>query len=243
MRRPCPPGRRSATSTCRSPTESAEPFWVDALGFELMARMPPHAAFVAVGGYHHHVGLNTWAGIGAPPPEGARSRPVRGRCCRARASSTRPPSVSPASRTSSGPGGRARARPVEERGASSARDARGRAGARPGALRTVSRGQRAAEPRCPDLLRPREAGVPDAPDDHHGDGRLAVWCRPPMETRSSSSRPTPTRTSAPPYVGHRGWLGVRLDPGSRPTSSRAWWRTRTEVVPPRLLAEADPRRG
>ena len=38
-----------------------------------MARMPPHAAFVAAGGYHHHVGLNTWAGIGAPPPpEGAR---------------------------------------------------------------------------------------------------------------------------------------------------------------------------
>ncbi len=56
-----------------SDLESAEPFWVDALGFELMARMPPHAAFVAAGGYHHHVGLNTWAGIGAPPPpEGAR---------------------------------------------------------------------------------------------------------------------------------------------------------------------------
>jgi catechol 2,3-dioxygenase len=56
-----------------SDLESAEPFWVDALGFEVMARMPPHAAFVAVGGYHHHVGLNTWAGIGAPPPPaGAR---------------------------------------------------------------------------------------------------------------------------------------------------------------------------
>ena len=53
--------------------DGAEPFWVDALGFELMARLPPHAAFVAAGGYHHHVGLNTWAGIGAPPPpEGAR---------------------------------------------------------------------------------------------------------------------------------------------------------------------------
>ena len=56
-----------------SDLDGAEPFWVDALGFELMARLPPHAAFVAAGGYHHHVGLNTWAGIGAPPPpEGAR---------------------------------------------------------------------------------------------------------------------------------------------------------------------------
>ena len=56
-----------------SDLDGAEPFWVGALGFELMARLPPHAAFVAAGGYHHHVGLNTWAGIGAPPPpEGAR---------------------------------------------------------------------------------------------------------------------------------------------------------------------------
>jgi catechol 2,3-dioxygenase len=46
----------------------AEAFWVDALGFTVMQRSYPGALFVAAGGYHHHLGLNTWAGYGAPPP-------------------------------------------------------------------------------------------------------------------------------------------------------------------------------
>ena len=33
-----------------------------------MQRYGPSALFVAAGGYHHHIGLNTWAGVGAPPP-------------------------------------------------------------------------------------------------------------------------------------------------------------------------------
>ena len=33
-----------------------------------MLRRYPGALFVAAGGYHHHLGLNTWAGVGAPPP-------------------------------------------------------------------------------------------------------------------------------------------------------------------------------
>jgi catechol 2,3-dioxygenase len=41
-------------------------FYVDILGFEVMARMGDAALFVAAGGYHHHIGLNTWAGVGAP---------------------------------------------------------------------------------------------------------------------------------------------------------------------------------
>ena len=41
---------------------------MDLLGFELMQRYGPSALFVAAGGYHHHIGLNTWAGVGAPPP-------------------------------------------------------------------------------------------------------------------------------------------------------------------------------
>ncbi|MCB9138764.1 MAG: VOC family protein [Caldilineaceae bacterium] len=47
---------------------AAERFYVDQLGLELMARYGPSALFVAAGGYHHHIGLNTWAGVGAPPP-------------------------------------------------------------------------------------------------------------------------------------------------------------------------------
>ncbi len=41
-------------------------FYVDVLGFELMAEMPS-AAFVAAGGYHHHLGFNTWRGEGVGP--------------------------------------------------------------------------------------------------------------------------------------------------------------------------------
>ncbi|NOT35035.1 MAG: VOC family protein [Candidatus Eisenbacteria bacterium] len=46
----------------------AERFYCDVLGFDLMQRLGHSAAFVSAGGYHHHVGLNTWAGDGAPPP-------------------------------------------------------------------------------------------------------------------------------------------------------------------------------
>jgi catechol 2,3-dioxygenase len=46
----------------------AERFYVDVLGFQLMQRYGPSALFVSAGGYHHHIGLNTWAGVGAPPP-------------------------------------------------------------------------------------------------------------------------------------------------------------------------------
>jgi catechol 2,3-dioxygenase len=46
----------------------AEAFYVEALGMDVMARYGRGASFVAAGGYHHHVGLNTWLGEGAPPP-------------------------------------------------------------------------------------------------------------------------------------------------------------------------------
>ena len=52
---------------------SAEGFWVDALGLDVTVRGYPGALFTSAGGYHHHVGLNTWAGVGAPrPPERAQ---------------------------------------------------------------------------------------------------------------------------------------------------------------------------
>lgn len=56
-----------------SDLDDAEAFWVDALGLDVTARGYPGALFTSAGGYHHHVGLNTWAGVGAPsPPQGAR---------------------------------------------------------------------------------------------------------------------------------------------------------------------------
>jgi catechol 2,3-dioxygenase len=49
-------------------------FYRDVLGFELMAEIPGSAAFLAAGGYHHHVGANTWHSRGAaPPPPGTAS--------------------------------------------------------------------------------------------------------------------------------------------------------------------------
>lgn len=52
---------------------AASAFWVDAVGFDVTVSGYPGALFVSAGGYHHHVGLNTWAGAGAPPPPvGAR---------------------------------------------------------------------------------------------------------------------------------------------------------------------------
>jgi catechol 2,3-dioxygenase len=42
-------------------------FYRDVLGFELMAQLGPHAAFLAAGGYHHHLGANVWESRGAPP--------------------------------------------------------------------------------------------------------------------------------------------------------------------------------
>ena len=47
-------------------------FYCDVLGFELMQRYGTQAAFVSAGGYHHHIGLNTWESEGGkPPPAGA----------------------------------------------------------------------------------------------------------------------------------------------------------------------------
>jgi catechol 2,3-dioxygenase len=46
-------------------------FYCGVLGFELMQRYGADAAFVSAGGYHHHIGLNTWESRGgAPPPRG-----------------------------------------------------------------------------------------------------------------------------------------------------------------------------
>jgi catechol 2,3-dioxygenase len=52
--------------------ERALGFYCGVLGFELTQRLGSDAAFVAAGGYHHHIGLNTWESQGgAPPPPGS----------------------------------------------------------------------------------------------------------------------------------------------------------------------------
>jgi len=76
-------------------------------------------------------------------------------------------------------------------------------------------------------------------DDHHGDGRFAVWCAAPPGDQQLLVDADPERFFVPPYVGHRGWLGVRLDRGID-------WEELAGIVedaysavaPKRLLAEA-----
>jgi len=51
-----------------SDLERAIAFYSGVLGFELVQRLGDGAAFLSAGGYHHHVGLNTWTSRGGPPP-------------------------------------------------------------------------------------------------------------------------------------------------------------------------------
>lgn len=43
-------------------------FYTEVLGFEIMQQMGDHAVFLSAGGYHHHIGLNTWESQGGTPP-------------------------------------------------------------------------------------------------------------------------------------------------------------------------------
>ena len=52
--------------------ERSVKFYTEILGFEVMTRMGNQAAFLSAGGYHHHIGLNTWESAGGnPPPQGS----------------------------------------------------------------------------------------------------------------------------------------------------------------------------
>lgn len=48
-------------------------------------------------------------------------------------------------------------------------------------------------------------------DDHHGDGIVGIWCAAPSGVQEQMVDAEPERYFRPPYVGHRGWLGLRLD--------------------------------
>jgi hypothetical protein len=48
-------------------------------------------------------------------------------------------------------------------------------------------------------------------DDHHSDGRLALWCAAPPGVQAMLVEAEPEHYFVPAYVGHQGWVGVRLD--------------------------------
>ncbi len=75
--------------------------------------------------------------------------------------------------------------------------------------------------------------------NHHGDGRFAIWCAAPAGCQSMLVEAVPERFFVPPYVGHRGWLGLRLDVGlDWDEVAGIVEDAYAEVAPPKLLDEA-----
>jgi hypothetical protein len=75
--------------------------------------------------------------------------------------------------------------------------------------------------------------------DHHGDGRFAIWCAAGAGVQGMLVDADPGRFFVPPYVGHRGWLGMRLDRGFEPDELAGIVEDAyAEVAPPRLLEAA-----
>ena len=67
--RPVDPGTRIGHVHLKvADLERALAFYCGVLGFELTQRYGRDAAFISAGGYHHHIGLNTWESRGGPPP-------------------------------------------------------------------------------------------------------------------------------------------------------------------------------
>ncbi len=67
--RPIHPGTRIGHVHLKvADIQRALDFYCGVLGFELVQRMGEEAAFISAGGYHHHIGLNTWASKGGKPP-------------------------------------------------------------------------------------------------------------------------------------------------------------------------------
>jgi len=77
-------------------------------------------------------------------------------------------------------------------------------------------------------------------DDHHGDGITGIWCAAPPGVQEQLVDEEPDRFFRPPYVGGRGWLGVRLE---RDVDWREMEGIVTDayrcVAPKKLLAELD----
>jgi len=78
-------------------------------------------------------------------------------------------------------------------------------------------------------------------NDHHGDGRFAIWCAAGEGMQAMLVEADPERFFVPPYVGHRGWLGFRLDRElDRDELAGLLEDAYVEVAPPKLVAQLTP---
>ena len=80
-------------------------------------------------------------------------------------------------------------------------------------------------------------------DDHHQDGRLAIWCAAPDGVQQEMVETEPDRFFRPPYVGHRGWLGVQLLEVTQPELNAILLDAFRLVAPKRLLGRLSPPAG
>jgi hypothetical protein len=79
--------------------------------------------------------------------------------------------------------------------------------------------------------------------NHHGDGRFAIWCAAAAGVQEMLVDADPEKFFRPPYVGHRGWLGVRLDRGLDWDELAGIAEDAYEEVAPPKLVEAARRRS
>jgi hypothetical protein len=72
-------------------------------------------------------------------------------------------------------------------------------------------------------------------DDHHGDGILGIWCAAPPGVQEQMIDEDPAVFFRPPYVGHRGWIGVRLSRTVTDAELRSILADAFRVVAPKTL--------
>ena len=78
-------------------------------------------------------------------------------------------------------------------------------------------------------------------DDHHGDGILGIWCAAPPGVQEQMIDEEPDVFFRPPYVGHRGWIGVRLSRTVTNDELRAILEDAFRVVAPKTLVARSTR--
>lgn len=72
--------------------------------------------------------------------------------------------------------------------------------------------------------------------EKRGDGRLSVWCKAPEGSQAVLVGADPDRFFVPPYVGHKGWIGMRLDAGPDWDEVATVVRRSYRLIAPRRLA-------
>ena len=95
---------------------------------------------------------------------------------------------------------------------------------------------------APSFFVRKKIGFVNYVDNHHDDGVLALWCPCPSGMRDGLVKASPEHYFVPPYVGFRGWIGVRLDRGlGWDDIERVIREAYLAVAPRKLAAEIESR--